>query len=104
MVLELCCKLAGASQPDNIGHGFGARAPALLLSAADDEWRKFHARTDVQRANTFRRMKLVSRHGEEIDRPLAQIDWNLANRLHTVNVEHGIRVFTNDAADLFNGK
>src|SRR5947209_2488980 len=48
-----------AGHADREGHGFGARAPALLLMTAACQWPKPCAAADQQGPDTFGSMKLV---------------------------------------------
>ena len=41
-------------------HAFRAASPVTLLMTAVDQWRKWRLAPDVQRANAFRRVKLVA--------------------------------------------
>ena len=58
---------------------------------------------DVQRANSFRRVKLVSRQRQVIRRCLSHVNLHLARRLHCVAVvQHAAR--TADFGNPFYGK
>ena len=60
MACEFFRQLSGATERHDIRHGFSPGTAALLLPATDNEWRQFHSATDVERADAFRRVKLVT--------------------------------------------
>ena len=74
-------------------HAFRATSPVALLVPALDQWRKRRFAPDVQRANTFRRVKLVARKRKVVHRNLSDVNLHLARCLHRVAViEHASRL------------
>ena len=79
-------QLRRRAEADDRRHVLGARAHALLVAAARDDRLQLDALVDDQRAHAFRAVDLVRRDAHRVHVERAEIDFDLAQRLHGVGV------------------
>jgi hypothetical protein len=78
---------AGSTERHQVWDCFSSRTASLFLTAADDERRKFYSVANVERADAFRRVELVARNREEINRPVLSVERNLPDGLDAIHVK-----------------
>src|SRR5437879_6486935 len=104
MISEVLRQTAGAAQRHDVWHRFCSRAPAALLAAANDERRELYVFTNVDCADAFWGVELVTRNRKEIDGPVAQPDRNFADGLNAIDVEHCLGMLANNFTNFLNWK
>jgi hypothetical protein len=78
---------AGFAERNDKGDVFGAGAASVFLARAEQQRRQIDATPDVQRANAFGRIELVSGDREQVDAEFIDVDRDLSNRLRRVGVD-----------------
>src|SRR2546427_3505598 len=97
---RLASDFSSLAEPHNSRDVFCAGAEATLVMSAVEKLPQARSATNVQRADTFWRVKLVARNREQIDLKRVDVNWDFACGLHGVGVEVNVRIL-GDAADLF---
>ena len=88
---------------NNSGDVFRTGSSVFLLVPTDNERRQRQAATDVQRADTFRRVKLVAGDRQQIDRTVFHINGELPGQLNGVHMKRNLLRFY-DFSNLSNRK
>src|SRR5690349_2045670 len=91
-------EFGGFAEPDDSGDIFGAGAETALVMAAVQKLLESRAAADVQSADAFWRVELVSREREQIDAEFFDVNGKLSGGLNGVGVEIDV-VLRGDAAD-----
>src|SRR6267378_2940541 len=94
-------QFAGLAEADDAGDIQRAGTHTALMTAAIDNGRELNARVataNIEGTDTFGSIDLVAGDGEQVDIVLLDVDWDFANRLHTIDREDNA-VFLGDLAD-----
>src|SRR6266853_209685 len=94
-------QFAGLAEADDSGDIERAGTHTALVTAAIDNGRELNARVataNVKGADAFGSIDLVAGYREQVDVVLLDVDWNLANGLHTIDGEDDA-VFLGNLAD-----
>src|SRR5882762_7483615 len=98
-------QFAGLAEADDAGNVQRARTHASLVAAAIDNGGKLNARVataNVKSTDSLRPIDLVAGDGEQVDIVLLDVDWDFANRLHTIDREDNA-VFLGNLSDFRHG-
>ncbi|OQC18642.1 MAG: hypothetical protein BWX70_03456 [Verrucomicrobia bacterium ADurb.Bin070] len=80
------------AETHDVRHVFRAAAPSVLLMAAQHEGFESRAAPQVEDANAFGRVQLVSGDRKHVDRQALHVDRQFARDLHRVGVDDGARL------------
>src|SRR5690348_11900499 len=81
---EIRSHRTGRPKSDRQKSALGSGAPARFVAGAVDDWLKLEASPDIQRADAFRRVELVTGDRQHIDAELAHIGRDFSDRLRSV--------------------
>src|SRR6267378_1614304 len=98
-------QFAGLAEADDAGDIQRAGTHTALVAAAIDNGGKLNARVataNIEGTDAFGSIDLVAGDGEQVDIVLLDVDWNFANRLHTIDSEDDA-VFLGNLADFRHG-
>src|SRR6267154_1634386 len=98
-------QFAGLAEADDAGDIQRAGTHTALVAAAIDNGGKLNAwvaTANVERTDTFGSIDLVAGYREQVNVVLLDVDWNLANGLHTIDSENDA-VFLGNLADFCHG-
>src|SRR6266853_2909655 len=98
-------QFAGLAEADDAGDIQRAGTHTALVTAAIDNGGKLNAwvaTTNVERTDTFGSIDLVAGYREQVNVVLLDVDWNFADRLHTIDGEDNA-VFLGNLADFRHG-
>jgi len=92
------CEGASRAETGCQQHALGAGSPPALMLGPVYQWLENDSSPDIQRADSFRHVQLMTDHRQQVDAKVIHRDWNLPNRLCGIRVnEHA--ALASDARD-----
>ena len=95
--------LARLAQSNDAGDILGARPSSGFLPATRDKRDELGATINVKHPDAFRAVELVSAQAKKVNLRSAKLEWDLADRLHSIRVKE-TAFFPNEICDLVDGK
>ena len=98
VVVKAHRKLGRFAETDDVGNVLGAGAVALLLATPAEERLEAEPISEIESADSFGCIKLVTRDRKHVDRNSPDIDGDLTYRLDGVGVEDGAMILEDCAS------
>jgi hypothetical protein len=84
---EVCGYRAGRPQPNGEQRALSPGAPAQLMAGAVDQGLQCETTSDIERADTFRGVELVTSDGQQIDAEFVDLGRDFSHRLRCIGMD-----------------